>query len=123
MSPDRIVVTGWRKWKSLDSVFRVLNHVREKAPSGEVYLGVGDCPTGADLYAFQWAKVYGVPYERYVANWKDLGKRAGMVRNRAMVDLHRPALGIAFLHPESVGGMACRDYMRSLEIPIFEVWA
>lgn len=117
------MVTGWRYWAALDSVWRVLNHVREKAPFPDITLGVGDCPSGADLYAFQWAKAYGVSCRRFEANWKDLRKRAGMVRNQFMIDSMQPDLVVAFLHPECRGTVHCRDYARACGYKVFEVWA
>ncbi len=42
---------------------------------------------GADTLGEVYAALNGIPCERYPANWKDLGKRAGYVRNQQMCDV------------------------------------
>lgn len=117
----RIVVTGYRHWFSASAVVRTLTHVAEGA-SWKVALGVGDCPTGADYIAAAWADLCGIPYRTFCANWKDLGKRAGMVRNEFMIDTMRPDPVVAFLNPRSVGTLHCRNYARQHGYDVFEVW-
>jgi hypothetical protein len=41
----------------------------------------GGCPKGADNFAEQIAKKYGIPILIFPANWKKFGRRAGFVRN------------------------------------------
>jgi hypothetical protein len=119
---NRIVVTGWRGWKSLDSVWRCLDHVRATAPLGDVFLGVGDAD-GADLYAYQWALANAVAFKRFIADWDRFGKAAGPIRNMAMIDEVRPQLVVAFLHPACNGTVKCKKYAEDKGIPVFEVWA
>jgi hypothetical protein len=41
---------------------------------------------GIDLLAELWAKAQKIPVKRFDADWDGLGKRAGIVRNCAMID-------------------------------------
>jgi len=41
----------------------------------------GGCPKGADNFAQQIAKEYGIPIMIYYPNWKKFGRGAGFVRN------------------------------------------
>ena len=71
---------------------------------------LGDCPTGADKYALDWAKLmirklYPVDYRRFVADWETHGRAAGPFRNTEMVksalrehrDTGEPLYCVAFL--------------------------
>jgi hypothetical protein len=118
----RFVVTGYRGWVSADAVFRTLDEVIRRSPDSDNFMGVGDCPTGGDLFAIEWSVDRKVPHEIFRANWSELGKRAGMVRNEHMINMVRPELVVAFLDPKSRGTLHARRYARSLEIPVFEVW-
>lgn len=66
---------------------------------------VGDCPTGADLYAREWveARVHEggrVGCRVFYAFWERYGKRAGPERNERMVN-DRPQLVLAFYQPDA----------------------
>jgi hypothetical protein len=45
----------------------------------------GDCPTGADRYAGQFASLWDLPFLPFPADWKKHGKSAGPIRNRDMI--------------------------------------
>jgi hypothetical protein len=47
----------------------------------------GDCPTGADAFADQFARDFGIQVEKHKAEWDLHGKFAGPKRNKEMVDL------------------------------------
>ena len=65
---------------------------------------------GADTLADIWAKAHGIPVVRMDALWDAHGKRAGGLRNQAMLDL---------LHPDGVlafpGGNGTADMIRRAE--------
>jgi YspA, cpYpsA-related SLOG family len=117
----KIVVTAYRYWQSVDAIVRTLDHVASEN-SWQVEMGVGDCPTGGDVVAQAWAVTRQVPYRLFLANWEDLGKRAGIVRNEYMIDTIRPDLVVAFLNPRSRGALHCRNYAREHGYDVFEVW-
>lgn len=124
----KVVVTGYRKWQSADTVFRVLDEVFKNPPGYGSYniLAVGDCPTGADAYTRHWARVLRpgrVMLLEFEAHWEQLGNAAGPIRNEAMLQMIRPDLVVAFLHRASKGAKGCHDRAAELGIPRFPVWA
>ena len=51
--------------------------------------------SGADQLAGQWAKSRGISVKAYPADWKNLGRIAGPIRNKKMLD-EKPDLLVAF---------------------------
>lgn len=83
----RVLVTGSRDWTDGDVVFGALYRARSEGGAGDVVVIHGDCPTGADALANLWAhRRPGVRVERHPADWATHGRRAGFLRNKAMVD-------------------------------------
>lgn len=60
---------------------------------------------GVDLMGKRWAEYYQVPVREFPASWDLLGKMAGPVRNKEMVN-YGDAL-IAILHKDSKGTLNC----------------
>lgn len=108
----RVMVTGSRSYRRRD---RVWNACFEMA--GDI-LVVGDCPTGADLYARQWAEFYQRRVEVHRANWARHGKKAGPMRNEAIV---RSTISCAsgFLEPglPCHGTNHCLGMLRRYKVP------
>lgn len=110
----RVLVTGSRKWARPGLVHLALEAVFSMAmEAGEVLTVIhGDCPTGADAHADEWAKRLrrqGLPVEieSYPADWKGPRKRgAGYARNAEMVKLGAD-LCLAFILDESDGATHC----------------
>lgn len=71
------VVTGSRTWQNRAAIAYCLE--------GAELLIVGDCPTGADAIALEIAREWDIISVVLVADWKQYGKRAGPVRNGAIV--------------------------------------
>lgn len=65
---------------------------------------------GADTLADLWGKKYGVPVIRMDALWEAYGKKAGGMRNQAMLDLLQPDAVLAF-----PGGNGTADMVRRAE--------
>jgi hypothetical protein len=100
MKSFRILVTSSRTWPDESFVWDVLDTVAGEAPAIPVIVTHGDCPTGGDRFARNWARGT-TPHAQddpHPADWDRLGKQAGFVRNEAMVDL-KPQLCLAFLQP------------------------
>lgn len=116
-----IVVTGYRYWQHWEVVDRVLEWHLDFA-EGDLAVGVGDCPTGADLFVRMWCEVNHVPYREWVAPWISHGKAAGPIRNQDMINRERPARVIAFLHHLSRGALGTARYATRNNIPLLEVW-
>ena len=51
---------------------------------------------GADNLAGRWAIARGIKVEIYPANWQQHGRRAGYLRNKAMLEQSKPHVVVAF---------------------------
>lgn len=115
----KVIVTGSREWRdraAVDSNLDALN-------PAEVI--VGDCPTGADTHAYDWAVLELREVRVFEADWAHEGRAAGPLRNQRMVDAHKDAdLGIAFLLKDkpNKGTLDCVRRMRAAGIEVREVW-
>lgn len=130
-SPDRpqwrVLVTGSRKLLDSRPVWNALKEEQKHADFLGVRMTVveGQCPTGgADAAAEQWAIVRPdtVDHDPVPAKWKELGKRAGFIRNQVMVDRGADVC-LAFPFPDSVGTFDCIRRAEAAGIPVkwFEV--
>lgn len=86
----------------LDSVYFEITE-----DGGWMVLVHGDCPTGADAQAQDWAdeknsEGFDVFVERHPAKWDEYGRKAGFRRNAEMVKLGAEYC-LAFIHNESQG--------------------
>ncbi|MEU1043915.1 SLOG family protein [Streptomyces sp. NPDC005897] len=141
MKPYRVLVTGSRDWPTPDVVWAALNDVRtETLLAGRDLIVVdGACPTGADLYATEWADVAGQFSRQVVAEehpaqdhpTQDFGPwpAAGPRRNAYMVSLGADR-ALAFLGPcashrcrkprphPSHGASGCADLAEQAGIPV-----
>lgn len=77
----------------------------------------GDCPKGGDRLAARYARLWSWGVEPHPANWRDLGKRAGFVRNEHMVNT-MPDLVVAFIVDGSHGATHCAGLAEEAGIPV-----
>lgn len=111
----RVLVTGSRDWTDKTRVFEELSLLDIKLSALDTLTVVhGDCPTGADSHAQEWAEEmnrlgYKVEWERHPADWNGPRKRgAGYARNAEMVNLGADYC-LAFIRDESDGSTHCSD--------------
>lgn len=89
----KVLVCGGRDYTDSRYLFGYLDALHAVTPITDVIHGAA---RGADMLAHEWA------YQRQVrmwpcpADWKALGKAAGPIRNKAMLDEHKPDLVVAF---------------------------
>lgn len=82
----RVIFTGSRDWPSDDTTF-VHAVVDGLLVSGMTHASVGDCKTGIDPIVYRRLRpVLSDRIERFVAEWDQLGRAAGPIRNQRMVD-------------------------------------
>ena len=96
----RVLVCGGRAYEDRQRVFEIL---AQRQPS----VVIQGCARGADSFAGEWADLNGVEHLRFPADWDNLGRAAGPIRNQQMLDEGRPDLVIAF-----PGSKGTRDMMR-----------
>jgi len=77
----------------------------------------GACPSGIDRHAVAAARFIGCAEEPHRADWAHFGKRAGPLRNQAMVDLGAD-LCLAFPRGESRGTRDCMRRAETAGIPV-----
>jgi hypothetical protein len=111
----RVLVTGSRAWADSGVVEGALDRLRAEHGAGLVVVH-GACRSGADVLADRWALRHGVAVERWPADWAGLGRRAGMVRNAAMIG-SRPELCLAFIRDRSPGASHCAAAAEAAGIP------
>ena len=74
-----IVFSGSRTLKK-ETVYRILS----KYKISKLY--VGDCKSGGDKFALEYAKEHLIDHEVYEAYWDLYGRAGGVVRNETMVE-------------------------------------
>jgi hypothetical protein len=104
----RILVTGSRDWKDKNFVaLKIFNVILDNNLAfRDVVIVHGDCPTGADAMAQEFADKFHIATERHPADWKCYDRKAGPVRNKEMVRLGADIV-LAFPLGESRGTRGC----------------
>jgi hypothetical protein len=123
VKPIRVIVTGSRTWFDRSTVDASLDLIAEAAKAeGRPLLVAHGCASGADQLADEWVLArrrvgWPVEVQRFPADWKRHGKRAGMVRNREMVKLGADAC-LAFILDGSRGATHCANLAEADDIPV-----
>lgn len=79
----------------------------------------GDCPSGADKMARNYAHDNCIPLKVFSANWDEHGKKAGYIRNRQMAEYSD--LALAFWDMKSSGTKHTIDFGRSGLIKVLTI--
>lgn len=118
-----ICITGSRYWRDKDIIRHAIEQcIAENAlsysdPNTFQYQLVQGGAKGADLIAQQVGWNLGKKVITVEADWS-LGKKAGMLRNREMLDAYKPDILIAFPRPDSIGTIGCINEAIKRQIPI-----
>lgn len=90
--PFRLLVTGSRSWSDAQRIYGALDAILAQMDGRPLTIVHGACPSGADAIAKRWARDRrrssaqpDVATEAHYANWRKHGRRAGPLRNEAMV--------------------------------------
>lgn len=118
----RILITGSRNWAAEATIASALQQVwAEAGRPKQVTVIHGACPYGgADALAAQAARQYGWDVEEHAADWRRHGRRAGPMRNQAMVDAGADVT-LAFPLANSRGTWDCVRRARAAGIPVHVV--
>ena len=109
----RILITGSRRWFDWNTFNDALNEATKG--QSDIVIVHGDCLTGADSMAKDWALYQSVIQEPHPAEWDRYGKRAGYVRNADMVKLGAD-LCLAFIKNGSPGATMTAEYAEKTGI-------
>jgi len=118
----RILVTGSRDWSDRIIVEEEIQQFANENPGEPMVVVHGNCPTGADKmaddYALEmYASYSGWEVERHPADWNTHGRAAGPIRNAHMVHLGAD-ICLAFPRPDSKGTWDCIRKAVSAGIPV-----
>jgi hypothetical protein len=124
----KVLVTGSRDWTDKKVIQDALDNIVLDY-DGPYTLIHGECPTGADKIAADYATELKWTVIPEPADWKKYGKSAGPIRNQKMINDHKPNVALAFSLNQSSGTANCvsrlREFKRKkplilLDIKLFE---
>ena len=107
----RVLVTGSREWRDPVAIHERM--IRLPDSSTIVHGGA----RGADTMAEHQAKIMGFTIERFLPDWETYGRRAGIIRNREMLDTW-PDIVLAFWDGQSPGTADCVAEAQRRGIPV-----
>jgi len=107
MYSSTVIITGSRDYYDWELIFDAINDLG--VPPLLLMLKFGDCPTGADLFAYMYAEATRANFRRFIADWNQHGRAAGPIRNHEMVDSGAD-LVLGFPVDSSRGTRDCCEY-------------
>lgn len=110
----KVIVCGGRDFDNVSAVRHALTAAHAKRP---ITLLIEGGATGADKLARQWAQSVEVQCVTEQADWKRYGPAAGPIRNRVMLEKHKPDAVIAF-----PGGTGTADMVTIARHAGVKVW-
>ena len=114
--PFRLLVTGSRDWLDEKTVsMALLQQWHEWGKPSNAVLVVGDADGADEIAARLWQRA-GFEIEVHAADWDNLGKRAGMVRNAAMIS-SGVDVAIAFQSGNTPGTRQCSESAKKAGVP------
>lgn len=116
----RLLICGSRTWTAVHPIAIVINGYR--ATDNQLMVIHGGHWEGADALADQHCLSVGLAPERFNADWKRHGRKAGPIRNEVMLEVGKPDVVWAFRMPGQSNGT---DHMASIaqraHVPTFVV--
>lgn len=89
----RVLVCGGRDYDDKARVFATLDALHASTP---ITCVINGCARGADTLGAAWAVERGVSRDSYPADWKQLGRAAGPIRNAQMLTDGKPDRVVVF---------------------------
>jgi hypothetical protein len=86
MDTFRVVVAGSRSIRDRNLIFSKLDKILSTKILTHKVKIVSGCAVGPDTLGADWAFEHGQAVEKMPADWRKFGKKAGMLRNRAMLE-------------------------------------
>lgn len=125
MTDFRVLVTSSRTWDREDVIWGSLDHLAAGALAAgydRVVVVHGMCERGGDAHADAWylarrATDMPLVVERHPANWAEHGKRAGYIRNLAMVQRGADVC-LAAIRDQSKGATMCAELAERAGITV-----
>lgn len=111
-----ILVCGGREFRDEERLKEVLDEVDGWSLNGNITVVQGGA-RGADAMAARWALNRGHKLITEAADWATHGRKAGPLRNQAMIDKHKPTQGVVF-----PGGAGTLDMLTRLFRAQINTW-
>jgi len=86
---DRLLICGGRDFTDESSGFAFLDQL---AASRQIALVIEGGARGGDAIGRAWAEARGIEVVTFYADWSGLGRKAGPIRNHAMLTDGKPTL-------------------------------
>jgi hypothetical protein len=109
----KLAVIGSRNFSDSHLLTKCLNMLNEEYQLTTIVSGGAK---GADIMGQRWAEIRGIETEIYLPDWENLGKRAGILRNKDIVEASD--IIIAFWDGISNGTRNSIDVAHSLRKPV-----
>ena len=110
----KVLVSGSRDYQEVETIYYELDKLK---PSAIIQGGA----RGADEIAAGYAIDHGLPNIEVKANWTILGRAAGSIRNKWMLDFCDPDLVLAFPLEKSVGTWHMVNIAKQAGIPVLVI--
>jgi len=114
---SRVLVCGGRTFENYELVDVTLT-ILHKDEYGPIGLIINGGARGADYLARRWALQQNVLVHTYSAQWNLYGRRAGIVRNKKMLDEGMPDLVVAFEGGKGTKNMVAQATKRGVKVLI-----
>ena len=116
LSIKRVVIAGCRDYTNYEEAKRYLDFCLSEIRKEHEIVIVSGAASGADAIGERYAKENGFAVERYPAEWKKYGRRAGPMRNRKMAEVSDYV--ICFWDEKSRGTKSMIEYAQSCGKPV-----
>lgn len=116
MQEFKLIVAGGRDFNNSEVLSRTICQLAHGEYANMAISIVSGMARGADSLGYLFAIKHNVVKYQFPADWNQYGKRAGMIRNKAMGDFADGLL--AFWDGQSRGTKQMIEYMRSLGKPV-----
>lgn len=88
MATRKVIIAGGRDFNNYELLKEKCDYYLSSAvTSGDTIIIVSGTANGADRLGGRYAQEKGYKVERHPANWNELGKRAGYIRNEEMAQV------------------------------------
>jgi YspA, cpYpsA-related SLOG family len=113
----KLIIAGSREWTDQNTVFTVLDMFSTGHKVTEVVIGGA---RGPDTFGETWAEARMIPVKKFIPNWQQHGKKAGVLRNADMAHYAAPGGAlVAFWDGKSPG---TRDMINKAKAAKLLVW-
>jgi hypothetical protein len=111
----RLLVSGYRHFNHEPTIEREMLEILNITPNERHVIIHGNC-SGVDKTADRIARKHGWDVDIYNPNWS-IGKKAGPIRNREMLENGKPEQCLLFLHPNSKGTKDMKNAIEEVGLP------